>query len=110
MSILCDFQEGVDPTLPPAQDRALVLDRYHSHVKHCSSCQGALRNWRRAKFGLGYLSIITLGLLAGGVPVQNALVRRGVAGACVLAAGVVGLLHRYEKRLFYFTDLVHAKR
>jgi hypothetical protein len=69
-----------------------------------------LRNWRRAKFGLGYLSIITLGLLAGGVPVQNALVRRGVAGACVLAAGVVGLLHRYEKRLFYFTDLVHAKR
>ncbi len=29
--------------LPPAQTRTQLLDRYHSHTQHCTSCRAALR-------------------------------------------------------------------
>lgn len=106
----------MDPALPPALDRAMVFDRFHSHVKHCKSCQAALRNWRIAKVGMGSLSLVTLALMAAGLPaspsITSSLVatRRVGAAVCVALAAVAGALHVLEKRLFHWSDYVHARR
>ncbi len=39
-------------TLSPAIDSEILLDRYHSHTKKCSSCRTALRNLQRIKIGV----------------------------------------------------------
>lgn len=36
-------------TLPPAQSREQLLDRYHSHTVNCSSCSQALKNTKRVR-------------------------------------------------------------
>jgi hypothetical protein len=39
-----------DPTRPPRREsKERVLDRYDSHVAHCSACTGALANARRVR-------------------------------------------------------------
>ncbi len=41
-----------EQSLSPALSSEILLDRYHSHTKHCSSCRTALRNLQRLKIGL----------------------------------------------------------
>ncbi|MEL4895297.1 aromatic ring-hydroxylating dioxygenase subunit alpha [Crocosphaera sp. Alani8] len=41
-----------DKSLNPALPKEKLLDRYHSHTKHCSSCRSALKNIKRIKIGL----------------------------------------------------------
>ena len=41
-----------DKSLNPALSTEKLLDRYHSHTKHCSSCSSALKNLKRIKIGL----------------------------------------------------------
>ncbi len=41
-----------DATLNPALNSEVLLDRYHSHTKKCSSCRTALRNLQRIKIGV----------------------------------------------------------
>jgi len=38
----------------------ILMDRYHSHTQHCSSCQGALRNLERLRLSLGILALFIL--------------------------------------------------
>ena len=35
---------GTNVQYPPKMEREELLERYHSHTKHCKSCQGAYRN------------------------------------------------------------------
>ena len=39
-------------TLSSALNSEILLDRYHSHTKKCSSCRTALRNLQRIKVGV----------------------------------------------------------
>ncbi|MGK7920511.1 MAG: Rieske 2Fe-2S domain-containing protein [Trichodesmium sp.] len=39
-------------TFSPALNSEILLDRYHSHTKNCSSCRTALRNLQRIKVGV----------------------------------------------------------
>ncbi len=39
-------------SLSSALDSEILLDRYHSHTKKCSSCRTALRNLQRIKVGI----------------------------------------------------------
>ena len=64
--------------LPPRASREEVLERYHSHVAHCSACAGALANVRRTRAVAE--SAAALALLVSG------LVARVRASALVLAA------------------------
>lgn len=53
--------------LPPRQTTEALLDRYHSHTKHCKSCRDALTGIRRLKWvsgGIGAIGwILLLGML-----------------------------------------------
>ncbi len=41
-----------EQTLSAALSSATLLDRYHSHTKHCRSCRTALKNIQRLKIGI----------------------------------------------------------
>ena len=50
--------------LPPRQDVEVLMDRYHSHTKHCRSCSGALRRIRSLRpwlWGSLWLSAVLIG-------------------------------------------------
>lgn len=59
----------------PRQPREALLDRYHSHTKHCRVCTGALRNTRR-------------GIAAADVAVAAFALAAAVAAAAALSGGV----------------------
>jgi phenylpropionate dioxygenase-like ring-hydroxylating dioxygenase large terminal subunit len=48
--------------LPPKQNREQLLDRYHSHTKHCRSCREALVKIKQIRVWLAGLAVITLAL------------------------------------------------
>lgn len=49
-------------SLPPAQKRSALLDRYDSHTKNCASCRGALQRIEKIRLGLGAIATTTLAL------------------------------------------------
>ena len=55
-----EFQADPFPgqPLPPAQSTEALLDRYHSHTKHCASCRTALHNIQQLKNGAAIVSAI----------------------------------------------------
>lgn len=55
----------------PRQDRESLLDRYHSHTKHCSVCTAALRNTQLAIAALGFVR--TAALFVAAVAAAGAL-------------------------------------
>ena len=82
-------------SLPPAIDRDQLLERYHSHTKHCASCRGALANFKRLRWGLGITAALTwsiLPLLALFLGPDQALVVEVLTGISLLGAiGWLGL-------------------
>ena len=80
-------QFAADPfpgaALPPVLPREQLLDRYHSHTKHCKSCRGALAGIRRLRWGLAIAAILSwfavpLLALQFGQDVRNVLVPTGL--------------------------------
>ena len=57
-----------DEKMPPInENRREILDRYHQHTQHCSSCRGALTNIQRLEvFLLGYFAVAVA--TAAGMP------------------------------------------
>ncbi|MDJ0729149.1 MAG: Rieske 2Fe-2S domain-containing protein [Crocosphaera sp.] len=47
-----------EQSLDSALSSETLLDRYHSHTKHCSSCRTALKNLQRIKIGLAIATSI----------------------------------------------------
>ena len=47
-----------EQSLSPALSSETLLDRYHSHTKHCSSCRTALKNLQRLKIGVAIATSI----------------------------------------------------
>jgi phenylpropionate dioxygenase-like ring-hydroxylating dioxygenase large terminal subunit len=43
-------------TLPPAQSKQQLLDRYHSHTINCKSCSTALKNLQKIRWILGVVA------------------------------------------------------
>ena len=52
-----------DESLPPAQSKPQLLDRYHSHTISCRSCSAALKNLQKLQLAL---SLMAFGGWAGG--------------------------------------------
>ena len=48
--------------LPPALSKEELLERYHSHTKHCASCSKALKNIQKIRKGSGFVAAIALAL------------------------------------------------
>jgi phenylpropionate dioxygenase-like ring-hydroxylating dioxygenase large terminal subunit len=66
--------------LPPAQTRATLLDRYHSHTQHCHSCDRALKRIQ----GIRKVALAISAILWSSIPVAVSLV-----GSPALLTGIV---------------------
>ncbi|GMH41279.1 hypothetical protein BSKO_09189 [Bryopsis sp. KO-2023] len=106
--LLCS---GVEPLLKKEE----MLDRYHSHTKHCKECSGAMRN-----FGIleKCASVVAAGLGVSMLMMVQALSKSGGAGAgpvgkvaCVglgaLVALFVSIKSKQMKQKFVYTGYDH---
>ncbi|WP_216904122.1 Rieske 2Fe-2S domain-containing protein [Synechococcus sp. CCY 9618] len=68
-------------SLPPRLDDGALMDRWHSHTRHCAACSGALRGirrWRPLVAALPWLALLgiawwhSLPVLAAGVALAGA--------------------------------------
>jgi phenylpropionate dioxygenase-like ring-hydroxylating dioxygenase large terminal subunit len=89
--------------LPPPLATEALLDRYHSHTQHCSSCRAALANIQRIRLGLAIagaimwaiLPVLTLGFKVSSIPIAI-----GLAIIPLLVGGAWLLLGQLERRFY----------
>lgn len=96
------------PILPMNQNREQILDRYHQHTQHCSSCRGALKTVQRWQiFLLVYfiLSVSTVALLPDALRLQWGL---PLILTALLGLGAYAGLKFWLEPKFYFVDYIHA--
>lgn len=92
--------------LPPRQSTEALLDRYHSHTKHCQSCRTALNNIRRIKLGLAAVGaigwLVLLGtLLLATIQGQSPAITGVLAGFLPLLGAIAWFsLSQFEKRFY----------
>jgi phenylpropionate dioxygenase-like ring-hydroxylating dioxygenase large terminal subunit len=85
--------------LPPRLEPSTLLDRYHSHTKHCKSCSGALANLKRVRFGVAVVGAVAwlalpLAILLMAPPLAIAI---PLTLLPLLAAAIWLALHNLEK-------------
>lgn len=87
--------------LTPPLSNEQLLDRYHSHVKHCTSCRGALKRIQSLRFGAGVLAAVgwTVLPVAAGLGASGGAIALG-AGLVAIAGGTWLGLGRLEQRFF----------
>ncbi|MBD1843840.1 Rieske 2Fe-2S domain-containing protein [Cyanobacteria bacterium FACHB-63] len=98
-------------SLPPLQPIEQLLDRYHSHTVHCSSCRTALARIQQLKFAIAVLGGLCWALLplASIVFQPSSLLIAGLAAIVPVIAGSTWLvLHNLERR-FYQGDRIPAR-
>ncbi|MEA5496565.1 Rieske 2Fe-2S domain-containing protein [Limnoraphis robusta Tam1] len=97
-------------TLSLPKTRREILDRYHQHTQHCSSCRGALKAVKRWQIGLIVYFAIALSSAAilpdhWRLTVGLPLVITALASLGIYA----GLKYGLEPQ-FYFIDYIHAEK
>lgn len=92
-----------DDSLSPPLSKEALLDRYHSHTRHCGSCRRALKTIQQLKLGIGILGGIAWVLL----PLITLLLSQSSLGIAVLAttipllAGGIWFWLRHLEQQFY---------
>jgi hypothetical protein len=92
------------------ENRQLILDRYHQHTRHCSSCRQALTNIQRLQIVfLVYfaLSVLLLSTLADQVSWLSKLI---IIVTALVGLGAYGWLKFKLEPKFHFVDYIHAQR
>jgi phenylpropionate dioxygenase-like ring-hydroxylating dioxygenase large terminal subunit len=87
--------------LPPLQSIDELLDRYHSHTIHCSSCRTALKRIQQAKFAiavLGGLSWAMLPLLSIVFPALSIAIFSAIVP--LIAGSTWFVLNNLERRFY----------
>ncbi|KAM0065423.1 putative pheophorbide a oxygenase [Helianthus debilis subsp. tardiflorus] len=99
------FNGSLLPTLPREQ----LMDRYWSHVVHCSSCNGVYKCLNIFKISLQVFSIASLAIMATTKSGMISIAGRNIlAAASVLCfVGSKGLSH-FIYKIFHFHDYNHA--
>jgi phenylpropionate dioxygenase-like ring-hydroxylating dioxygenase large terminal subunit len=83
-----------------------LLDRYHSHTKHCASCRNALQNVRKIKTVSGMIAVIALasspvvGLLS-----DTTWLAYGVSAIALLSSLTWWQLSRLERKFYEGIDI-----
>lgn len=87
--------------LPPVQTREHLLDRYHSHTKHCKSCREALKRIQTIRRGAGGLSVLLVASIPA-IAVSDVSMTTAIAfGFATVAAGLSFWgLGRFERKFF----------
>jgi phenylpropionate dioxygenase-like ring-hydroxylating dioxygenase large terminal subunit len=101
---------GINPPdiLPMNQNREQLLDRYHQHTQHCSSCRGALKMVQRWQFILlAYFAIVVSGVavLPDSLRMQWGL---PLIFTALVGLGIYSGLKFWLEPKFYFVDYIHA--
>ncbi len=85
--------------LTPALSEESLLDRYHSHTKHCASCRTALAKIQQIQsicLGVGTIGLATIPILPLWL---NAPLAAGISGVTILLSGLGwATLDRLKKR------------
>ncbi len=91
-------------------NRQNVLDRYHQHTIHCTSCRNALKNTKWAKrilTGLAIATIATTAVLPNSVRIRLGLGLLSFGGIC---GAIAAVLHYKLEPGFYFVDYRHQDK
>jgi phenylpropionate dioxygenase-like ring-hydroxylating dioxygenase large terminal subunit len=98
---------GADPfpgqALPPGiEDKVQLMERYQSHVQHCSSCAPALKNLQRLRLAVAGLALLAwaLATLATSLGWSFGVTAGGILSALVGCAGWYGL-GQLEQRFYH---------
>ena len=91
------------------ENRRKVLDRYHQHTIHCSSCRTALKRiqWAKRIFVALMVALIAIGVI---LP-DSARVQWGLSllGFEVICGAIAVILHYKLEPEFYFVDYRHQE-
>lgn len=90
--------------------RQVLLDRYHQHTQHCSSCRNALKTAEFWQWLLVAYFIVTVSAVA--VLPDNLRVSWGLwlTISALLGLGIAAVLKFWLMPKFYFVDYVHSER
>ena len=97
-----------DPSL--FTPREVLLDRYHQHTQHCSSCRNALKTTKFWQWLLVIYFIATVSVVA--VLPDNQRVSWGLwlMVSALLGLGIAAVLKFWLMPKFYFVDYLHSQR
>ncbi|MBE9144544.1 aromatic ring-hydroxylating dioxygenase subunit alpha [Planktothrix mougeotii] len=99
------------PEYSPVNDnRRQVMDIYHQHTQHCSSCRNALKNIQRLQLGLliyFVLTVSTVALISDSLRSHWGFPLMAIA---LFGLGIYGGLKYYLEPKFYFIDYIHADK
>ncbi|MEY2978448.1 MAG: hypothetical protein RLZZ435_2587 [Cyanobacteriota bacterium] len=89
--------------LPPPQLEEDLLDRYHSHTKHCASCRGALQRFQQLQqvsIAIAIVSAASLPLIWGLAGTLPTLVSVFAGGGILVGSLVAWALQQFIKGFY----------
>ncbi len=106
------WQESVvnRPVSTSNDNRTSILDRYHQHTQHCSSCRNALKNIQRWQIILLVYFVVILSsvaLLSDNLKLSLSL---PLMLSALLSLSVAAWLKFRLQPKFYFVDYIHAEK
>ena len=101
---------GLTASPTPEISREVLLDRYHQHTQHCSSCRQALRRIKQAQWLLLAYFLVTTSIVA--VLPDSLRVSLGIylTLTSLLGLGIAAVLRFWLMPKFYFVDYVHWEK
>ncbi|KAK9114662.1 hypothetical protein Syun_021459 [Stephania yunnanensis] len=106
-----DWRSKFSTMLPPSLPKEQLMDRYWSHVVHCSSCRTAMKGLRALEVALQVISLASIGVVAAVKQnVISAAARTAVVSMAVLCFAASRWLSHFIYKNFYFHDYNHALR
>ncbi|KAK1411187.1 hypothetical protein QVD17_37733 [Tagetes erecta] len=104
-----DWGTKVNGSLQPTRPREQLLDRYWSHVVHCSSCSGAYKGFNALKISLQVFSVASVAIIAATKPgMISVAARNTLATATILCFVGSKWLSHFIYKNFHFHDYNHA--
>lgn len=91
-------------------NRQQLLDTYHQHTEHCSSCNKALNTIKKLQLGLLIYFVLTVSgvaLMSDPIRLQWGIPLMAIA---LFGLGFSGVLKYYLEPKFYFVDYIHADK
>ena len=102
---------GIAAATPiPEKSREVLLDRYHQHTQHCSSCRQTLETIKRWQWILLIYFAIAISLTAVFSDNLRASFGWYLTISALLGLGIAAGLRFWLMPKFYFVDYVHSER
>jgi phenylpropionate dioxygenase-like ring-hydroxylating dioxygenase large terminal subunit len=103
-------EKSVNSASTTETSRQILLDRYHQHTQHCSSCRKALKTIQLMQWLLlAYFVVVvsTVAVLPDSLRISWGLY---LTFSAILGLGIAAVLRFWLMPKFYFVDYVHSER